>query len=78
MGIAELTAFIKALPLLVEEFKAMRTTLNQIYVDKKNSELDQFKGEIYAELDKIILAKNDNDRKNSIVALSKRLAGKRV
>jgi len=78
VGIAELTAFIKALPMLVEEFRAMRTTLNQMYVSKQNNDLDQFKGEMYAELDKIILAKTDDDRKNGIVALSKRLAGKRV
>lgn len=78
MGIAEITAFIKALPMLVEEFRAMRTTLNQMYVSKQNNDLDQFKGEMYAELDKIILAKTDDDRKNGIVALSKRLASKRV
>lgn len=78
MGIAELTAFIKALPMLVEEFRAMRTTLNQVYVNAQNKDLDQFKGEMYAELDKLILAKTDEDRKSGIVALSKRIAGKRV
>lgn len=78
MGLVEISAFIKALPMLVEEFRAMRTTLNQMYVSKQNNELDQFKGEMYAELDKLILAKTDNDRKTGIVALSKRLAGKRV
>lgn len=78
MGILEISAFIKALPMLVEEIRAARTTLDQMYVNKKNNDLDEFKGEIYGELDKIILAKNDSDLKAGIVALSKRISGKRM
>jgi hypothetical protein len=78
MVFADIIAFVKAFPQLVSAIEKVGATLNQMYVDKKNSDLDQFKGEVYAELDKIILAKNDDDRKSGIVALSKRIAGKRL
>jgi len=76
MGVAEIVAFIKAFPELVSAVRELKDTLIQMNVDRKNDGLDEFKGEIYAELDKIILAKNDTERKNGIVALSKRIAGK--
>ena len=76
MGIAEFIAFFKALPQLVSVVQNLQETMNQMYLEKKNKDLEDFKDGIYKELDAIILAKNDIERKNGIANLSKRLAGK--
>jgi len=76
MGFAEFVLFIKSLPEMVNVLKNINESINTLTTTIKNDKLDEFKGEIYAELDKLILAKNDTDRKNGIVALSKRIAGK--
>jgi hypothetical protein len=76
MGVAEIIAFLKALPELVGVIKNLQESINTLSLDIKNKNLEDFKSGVTKELDAIIMAKNDNDRKNGIVALSRRLAGK--
>ena len=78
MGVAEIVAFLKALPELVNVVQNLQGELSQLRLDIANKNLEEFKNEVTKELDSIILAKTDADRKSGIVALSKRLAGKRV
>ncbi len=78
MGVAEIVAFLKALPQLVNVVQNLQGELAQLRLDIANKNLEEFKNEVTKELDSIILAKTDADRKSGIVALSKRLAGKRV
>lgn len=78
MGVAEIVAFLKALPQLVNVVQNLQGELSQLRLDIANKNLEEFKNEVTKELDSIILAKTDADRKSGIVALSKRLAGKRV
>jgi len=76
MGVAEIVAFLKAFPQLVNVIQNLQQTINTLNLEMQNKNLEEFKGEITKELDSIIMAKNDADRRNGIVALSKRLARK--
>ena len=76
MGVAEIVAFLKAFPQLVNVIQNLQQTITTLNLEIQNKNLEEFKGEITKELDSIIMAKNDADRRNGIVALSKRLARK--
>lgn len=78
MGVAELFAFFKALPELVNVVQNLQGELSQLRLDIQDKKLEELRNEVTKELDSIILAKTDADRKSGIVNLSKRLAGKRV
>lgn len=78
MVVTEIMAFLRALPELVSLMRDLNSSINNLRADILNKKLEEFKGEVTKELDTIILAKNDTDRRNGIVALSKRLASKRL
>lgn len=75
MGFAEVIAFIKALPEIVKFLNEISSTLRQLKQDSIDRELESIKKEVDSNIQKLITAKSDSDRKQALLELS-RVMGK--
>lgn len=74
MGIAEIFAFIRALPEMVKALDRMVSALQQLRQDKIDEALDEIKGEVAIQVQLLTTAKNDEERKAALLALARATA----
>jgi len=73
MGFAELIAFFKALPELVKVVGEVVSSLKQLKQDAINNEIASIKKEVDVQIQTLILAVNDEQRKKALLDLSRAL-----
>ena len=67
---AEVLAFIRSLPEIVKVLSEIVSTLKQLRTDSINKELDAIKSEVDSKIKLLILAGNDDERKQALLALA--------
>jgi len=73
MGFAELIAFFKALPELVKVVGEVVSSLKQLKQDAINNEIASIRKEVDVQIQTLILAVNDEQRKKALLDLSRAL-----
>lgn len=73
MGLVEIMAFLKALPLLVESVNRLVSGLDSLRMDAVNASLDSYKKEVNEKITKLVISKDDNERKAALIELAKSL-----
>lgn len=70
MGVTEIIAFIRAFPALVEEIKSLRLEISGLRMEAIDKELSSIRNEVNTQIQILTAAKNDEDRKKALLALS--------
>jgi hypothetical protein len=70
MGIAEIIAFLKALPEMVKVLGDISDNLKQLKIDSINKELETIKNDVAIKIQTLTLAKTDDERKKAIIDLN--------
>ena len=71
MGIAEIFAFIRALPEMVKALDRMTSALLQMKQDQIDKELDSIRKDVDIQIQILTTAVNDEQRKKAILDLSR-------
>lgn len=71
MGIAEIIAFFKAVPQIVAVLGEVVSSLKQLRQDAIDKELETVRKEVDVQIQNLILAGNDEQRKKALLELSR-------